>query len=240
MTECAVWWTTPMTVTDDALGVLDRDEHARYGAYRRAEDRSRFLTGRVLAKTVAAARLGGRAHEIRFDARCADCGRPHGPVRIPGSTLELSVSHSGDRVGVAATDGTAVGLDVEAAGRDVDDSLRAYVLNETELAGLDGCSGPVGAEAFFRFWTRKEAVMKATRRGLRIPLRALTISGPDEPPRLLASADDAVSAEAVRLADLDPGPGYRAAVAVLTDGAAPDEIDVTERWWDPGTRTDGQ
>ncbi len=235
MTDCAVWWSEPITETPTALALLDPAEHQRYGAYRKTEDRLRFLTGRVLAKTVAGLRLGLRPEEVHFDATCSDCGRQHGPVRVPGAALRLSISHAGERIGVAATSGAPVGLDVEATQRNADDSLISYALGEAEQATLP--SDPAKrAQAFFVFWTRKEALMKATGRGLRIPLQSLVLSSAEEPARLLSSQDDSLSPATTRMADLDPGQGYRAAVAVITTG----EIDVTEHWWRQEAGLDGQ
>jgi len=66
---------------------------------------------------------------------------------------------------------------------------------------------------FLRAWTRKEAVTKATGDGLRIPFSEVVVSGPGEPPRVLAwpypDPPDSLS-----LIDLDPPPGYLAALAV--------------------------
>ncbi|MGW9309671.1 4'-phosphopantetheinyl transferase family protein [Saccharomonospora azurea] len=235
MTECAVWWSEPITATADALALLDPVERDRYDAYRRPEDQRRFLTGRVLAKNVAGHRLGLEPEKVHFDASCPDCDRQHGPVRVPGAALQLSISHAGDRVGVAATTGAPVGLDVESAQRNADDSLISYALSEAEQKSLP-TDADGRARAFFTFWTRKEALMKATGRGLRIPLQSLTLSSADAPARLLVSDDASLSPETTKLADLDAGPGYRAAVAVLTS----EEIDITERWWHPGAVLDGQ
>ncbi|WP_197318739.1 4'-phosphopantetheinyl transferase superfamily protein [Saccharomonospora sp. NB11] len=235
MTDCAVWWSEPITATSDALALLDPTEKERYGAYRRHEDQRRFLTGRVLAKTVAAHRLGSTPENIHFDASCPDCDKPHGPVRVPGAALALSISHAGDRIGVAATSGAPVGLDVEDASRNADDSLISYALSEAEQRTLP-TDAAGRARAFFTFWTRKEALMKATGRGLRISLKALTLSSADAPARLLVSGETTLSPDTTRLRDLDAGPGYRAAVAVLTS----ENVDVTERWWRPGASLDGQ
>jgi len=58
MTECSVWWSKPIIESENTLALLDPTERTRYDSYRRVEDRRRFLTGRVLAKTVAAEHLG--------------------------------------------------------------------------------------------------------------------------------------------------------------------------------------
>jgi 4'-phosphopantetheinyl transferase len=229
MIECTVWWTNPVPNEQPYLGLLDRLELGRHAAYRQEIDQRRFLTGRVLAKTVAAEYLGRDPGSIEFDATCEDCGKPHGIPRVPGATPALSISHSGDMVGVALTAGTPVGLDVETATRRANDSLIEYALNPAELAGLAGLAPDARAKAFFTYWTRKEALMKATGRGLKIPLHSITLSRDDEPARLIDSGDAALDPARTRLQDLKASEGYRAAVAVLTG----DDITVAERWWRP-------
>lgn len=224
---CEVWWSQPLASADDYLDTLDDRERGRFDAFRQDADKLRFLTGRVLARSAVARWLGTEPVAIRFEATCADCGKPHGRPRVIGhDDIALSLSHSGDRVGVAVTVGVPVGLDVETASGRATEDLIDYALNDTERAAVAGLAPEDAAAAFFTYWARKEALMKATGRGLKIPLRSITLSSPGEPARLVAAADAALDPAATTLLDVDPGSGYRAAVAVLT--SAP--IDVTERW----------
>jgi 4'-phosphopantetheinyl transferase len=225
--ECGVWWALPLTTEPRFLNLLDSLEQGRYQAYRQEIDKRRFLTGRVLAKTVVGELLGRAPDAVRFDATCDDCGKPHGRPTIPGA--RFSISHSGERIGLAVTTDAPVGLDVETATRRADESLISYALNETEQRDLAGLGDEQRTREFFRYWTRKEALMKATGRGLKIPLQSITLSGPGEPARLVDSADAGLTPETTRLADLDPGEDYRAAVAVLTA----DTIKITEHPWTP-------
>ncbi|WP_037317751.1 4'-phosphopantetheinyl transferase family protein [Amycolatopsis orientalis] len=224
MIECAVRWSPPLPAEPRFLALLDELEQGRYDTYRQDIDKRRFLTGRVLAKTVTAERLGLAVEEVSFDATCDDCGKPHGRPRVPGAPLMLSISHSGDLIGVAATAGTPVGLDVETATRRADDSLIEYALSPAEQAAVSGLLAEQRTTAFFTYWTRKEAVMKATGKGLKIPLQSITFSGHDEAARLVSSGDAALDPARTRLVDLKAAEGYRAAVALLTS----DEISVTE------------
>src|SRR5699024_6604067 len=114
-------------------GMLDPAELERFAAYRTDADRRRFLTGRTLAKLVIAAQLELPAERIEFDASCTDCGKQHGPPRLAGTDLVFSIAHSDERVGLAVTRGSPVGLDVEATSRNVTDGLLSYTLNRTEL-----------------------------------------------------------------------------------------------------------
>ncbi|WP_020641586.1 4'-phosphopantetheinyl transferase family protein [Amycolatopsis balhimycina] len=227
--EIVVRWSSPLPAEERFLRLLDDVEQGRFAAYRQEADKRRFLTGRVLAKTVAAERLGVPVESVKFDATCEDCGKPHGRPRIPGADLALSISHSGDLIGLAATPSIPVGLDVETTTRRADEGLIEYALSPAETASLAGLPAEDRAAAFFVYWTRKEAVMKATGKGLRIPLKSITFSRHDEPARLVFSGDAALNPATTRLADLKAADGYRAAIAVLTT----DELSVTEEHWTP-------
>ncbi|MBB2934882.1 4'-phosphopantetheinyl transferase [Amycolatopsis bartoniae] len=222
MIECAIWWAAPLPNDPEYLTLLDEPEQGRHRAYRLEIDQRRFLTGRVMAKTVLGERLGLSAQEVRFDATCDDCGKPHGKPRIKG--VEFSISHSGDRIGLAVTT-APVGLDVETENRKADDSLISYALNEAEQKALNGLSAAERASAFFQYWTRKEALMKATGKGLKIPLQSITLDGA----RLAASTHAALNPNSTWLQDLTPGEGYRAAVAILTT----ENVTTTETNWHP-------
>ena len=227
--EIVVRWSSPLPAEERFLRLLDDVEQGRFEAYRQDADKRRFLTGRVLAKTVAAERLGIPVDSVEFDATCEDCGKQHGRPHVPGEDLTLSISHSGDLIGVAATPSVPVGLDVETATRKADDGLIEYALSPAETAHLTGLTDAEKANAFFVYWTRKEAVMKATGKGLRIPLKSITFSRFDEPARLVSSGEAALDPARTRLADLKAADGYRAAIAVLTT----DELSVTEELWAP-------
>lgn len=231
--ECQVWWSELLPAHNYHLALLDPLERGRYDAYRREDDRLRFLTGRVLAKSVVAGLLAQRPTTISFDATCPDCGKPHGRPTLPGGRPQLSITHSGDRVGLAlcdsAGDGAGVGIDVESASRSSIDDLIRYALNDDERQMLEELPDRARHEAFFVYWSRKEALMKASGLGLKLPLRAMTLSAPGEPPRLIASEHPALAPAAARLVDLDPGEGYQGALAVLTE----EPIEVDERWWTP-------
>ncbi|QYN23309.1 4'-phosphopantetheinyl transferase superfamily protein [Amycolatopsis sp. DSM 110486] len=229
MTQIVVRWSEPLEAEDRFLRLLDELERGRFEAYRLELDKRRFLTGRVLAKTLTAARLGVPVESVVFDATCEDCGKPHGRPRVPGSDLTLSISHSGQLIGVAATDGVPVGLDVETSSRRADKSLIEYALSPAEQQAVAELPEASRSAAFFVYWTRKEAVMKATGKGLKIPLQSITFSPYDAPAELVSSGDPALDPARTRLADLKAAEGHRAAVAALTTEA----LEVTEEHWLP-------
>ncbi len=112
MLECAVRWAVPVD-EPPMRALLDDRERDRYDRFIRAEDKARFVTGRFLARTVLADLEGLAPESIRFTTDCPHCGGTHGKPRLPGSDLDFSLSHSGDRVVLVLAEGAEVGVDVE-------------------------------------------------------------------------------------------------------------------------------
>ena len=73
-----VWWARRTDASDRLAVVLDETERRRWAAYRRPEDRERFLVGCALAKAALARYTGRFPADVRFDRTCAACGEPHG------------------------------------------------------------------------------------------------------------------------------------------------------------------
>jgi len=209
-----VWWAGPGDAAPSMHRLLDEPERDRLDRLRRPADRDRFLVGCALLKHVVANQLGGSPVAVRLSRRCPDCDRPHGKPTVPGSPIELSLAHSGDRVVVAAALGAPVGVDVEQELPTLDpDTLTDTVLTAREAAALAAMPAAERPGGFLAYWTRKEAVLKATGDGLRVPLRAVEVTGPLEPPRVLAFAGH--QPEGISLLPLSAGPRHVAALALL-------------------------
>jgi 4'-phosphopantetheinyl transferase len=240
-TRCRVWWARPSIETPRLLDLLDDTERERHTAYHRAVDQVRFLTARVVAKALAAEALGIRPGEVVLDSTCPDCGRSHGKPHLvapPGHPAgrplpELSISHSGELVAVAITDGLPVGVDVEQE-RDVSvNDLVRMTLSAGELDSFAAVPDQDRDAAFFTYWARKEALLKAIGRGLSVSMTKVTLTPWDRPPRILDSQSSEVDPTRMHLAQLDAGAGYRACVAVLAGPDFPAADWVTEHDADP-------
>lgn len=224
--RCDVWWAAPAPATPRLLALLDHAERERYGNYRREVDQLRFLTGRTLIRAVAARWLGVEPEAVKLDSSCYDCGKPHGkPKVVAAGAPEVSISHSGGKVALAVVDGPPVGVDVEEI-RDANVAELARIAFSTaEREAFGRVPEPALRAAFFTYWARKEAVVKATGRGMSVAMSAFTLSAHDAPPAVLTSAAPEVDPASVRMADLDAGEDYRASLAVFSDEAP----EVTER-----------
>jgi 4'-phosphopantetheinyl transferase len=211
----AVTWVKPSA--DPRLeSLLDRTERDRADAMLRAEDRTRFVTAHALLRLVVAAETGCPPAELRIAAHCRRCGGRHGKPTIVGMPIEFSLSHSADRVVIALDSHRQVGVDVERI-----DATDFPGFAEVALAAGERASSLADRAVV---WARKEAVLKATGHGLDIPPTALTVSGADQPPQLLAWNADDKPTMPVHLADLPLGQGYAGALAVL--GGEPPTVRV--------------
>ncbi|MFG2329029.1 4'-phosphopantetheinyl transferase family protein [Streptomyces sp. NPDC048604] len=218
--ECHVWTARAVSVRASAapalLKLLDAGERARYEAFLRDEPRGLYLTAHALLRELVGAQLGLDPTEPTFAAVCRTCtSGGHGKPVLPDSPLHLSLSHAGDRVAAALTYAGPVGVDVEETGRVGDPPLT--VLSAEERAAYDRLPQGERARGFTRYWTRKEAVLKATGDGLSVDPATLTVSAPDAPAALLSWAGRAQPHPPVRLYDVDVPDDCLASVAVLGD-----------------------
>ncbi|GAA3390865.1 4'-phosphopantetheinyl transferase family protein [Streptomyces roseoviridis] len=211
--ECHVWTARAVSVSPDRLRLLDDRERRVYESLLRPGERALYLTAHALLRLVLGEALGRDPAGLVFAAG------PHGKPYLEDAPVEFSLSHSGERVAVALTSGTPVGVDVERVTRPAE--LPLPVLSEEERVAFDRVPGPERAAAFTAYWVRKEAVLKATGEGLRVDPARLTVSAPDRPARLIGwrGRNDVQPHRTVRLYDLDAGEDYRGAVALLGGGA---------------------
>ncbi|WP_296370722.1 4'-phosphopantetheinyl transferase superfamily protein [Pseudonocardia sp.] len=216
-TPCQVWWAAPVAPVDapHLLPLLDDHEQDRLQRFRRPADTARYLAAHALTRLVLAELLGASPSGLVFDRTCR-CGQPHGKPTLPGGP-HFSLTHAGELVGLAVHAGGPVGLDVEQvrAMKDLP-SMARHVCSPAELQA----AGPPAPAEFFRAWTRKEALLKATGEGLSSPMNAITLG----PEGVRDWTGGSAPADPVWLRDLRPASDYPAAVA----GLGPVVPDVVE------------
>jgi 4'-phosphopantetheinyl transferase len=226
-TDCQVWWVSLASCQPAHERLLDPVESARRAGYRARADRDRFTLGVVVTRTILAANLGVAPDKVDLDRTCATCGRPHGrPRPATGVNIDLSVSHSGDFVVVAFAVGRAVGIDVERLDRSRGTELAKIVLSPAEHAHFSRLEPAGRSPACYRYWVRKEALLKASGDGLRVPLTDLTVSASDEHPRLVEWAGRPELSNWVEMLDLHIDSTHAASVAVIGERTTVHEYDA--------------
>lgn len=205
---CDVYFVPLSGVPRGYLSLLDESERWRWSRLQRTADRDRFVLATVLLKSVAASHLARPYTEIIVDRSCDRCGLPHGRPRIIGSGLEFSVSHSGQLVAAALTDAGPVGIDLEEV-RPLD-----YRPMLSDVCTLEEQEFVHSTQNFYTYWTRKEAVLKATGEGLSLSMLQIAVTPPNDSAKLLTYRGAPLAA---MMKDLSPTDGYVGAVVVLTE-----------------------
>ena len=197
--------------------LLSAEELARAARFRFDRHRERFIVAHGVLRTVLSAYVGSAPGTLRFGA--ADDGKPFLATRADCSLrceLRFNLSHSGDLALVAVSAGRELGVDVERIEpkRDLERLARRFFAPE-ERDALIRLPPDERDAGFFRYWTLKEAYLKAVGTGLGRALASFAVSAfHDGPPRLLRS--DAGDADCWRFDCLEVGPGFAGAVAAET------------------------
>jgi 4'-phosphopantetheinyl transferase len=222
-----LWWASPSDARPGDGLVLDDVERSRAAAYVHAVDRNRFVVGAALVRCALAGHTGLAPDRVRVDRTCDRCGKPHGRVRTPDAPVSVSVSHAGEAVLVATATGVAIGVDVEPV--EIGPDLRSVALatlTAGELGSMAGLSDSSFGHRFLQHWVAKEAILKASGHGLRLPMAGIDLAGDQPPFRVRRWTGQPGVAGPIELHCLTLTPaGHEACLAVLgeTTGVAVEE-----------------
>lgn len=193
---------------------LSVDELERAAAFRFAHLRRRFVVTRAVVRQLLALYVGATPSSLRF---CYSAlGKPSLIETHTGAPLSFNVSHSDELALIAVTRGRAVGVDVEGM-REIDeaDGIAEHYFCAPERDELRSSQGRSTTALFLTYWTRKEAVLKATGDGLSMPLDRVDVSGvPGEQPQTVVVLDGSGAPRQLALVDLKPTERYVGALAV--------------------------
>lgn len=151
------WWRT--------LSADDRGRADGFGSARRSRQ---FIVGRYLLAYLIRERL-----DVDPVISTAENGAP----RVDGVALHCSIAHSGAGVVVGIDGEHALGVDMEHMKLRRFDTLSAGYFHPSEVAALIAMPPTRKREAFYRLWTRKEAVAKAGGGGLTLARLAQANAG---------------------------------------------------------------
>lgn len=186
---------------------LSSDEQDRANRFYFEQHRHRYIAGRGILRKILGRYLGMEPEKVQFTY--SSRGKP----MLAGlSQLMFNLSHSENLALYAVTRDRLLGVDIEYLRpmSDLDGLAKRFFL-PTESAVLRSLPPKQQAETFFRYWTCKEAYLKATGDGLS-QLEQIEVSlTPGEPAKLQTSADWS-------LTEIIPADNYAAAVVVAGIG----------------------
>lgn len=183
-------------------GLLSQEELERARKYRFEADSRRYVKARSMLRSVLASYTGSEPRNILFEY---GKGRKPALRGEPADGLQFNVAHSGDMVAIGVSRGRRVGVDIEQIRETFPADVCTQFFTANETAALEKISGRDRAELFYRLWTRKEALLKATGLGL---------SGLPQSPDMLDTDNVTMQGDRWNVQDLHIVDGYKAALAV--------------------------
>lgn len=172
--QLAIWTASLSDLRPSAtsyLPTLDRQEHERMERFRFDADRERFLLGHGLLRALLGRYLHTPPERIRF--KRGRFGKPY----IEGSAIDFNLSDTKDAVAIAIGRRQDIGVDIETMSRKVDhEAVGQHYFTNEEVDAIQRARD--GKRQFLEFWTRKEAVLKASGVGIMDDLRVLRVDEP--------------------------------------------------------------
>jgi 4'-phosphopantetheinyl transferase len=219
--EIHIWLTAlerSQAEVHDLGQTLNADERDRAERFHFPRDRDRFIVSRALLRALLGRYLSCGPETLRFHH--GPNGKPALAADSDDARIRFNLTHCDDIAVYAVSSGRELGVDVERIRPNLPvTEMAEHYFSAWEAATLEALPPADRYESFFRCWTRKEAYVKATGRGLSVPLDQFHVSlVPGEPAALLLHHTDPMETARWSLQDLPLPPGYAGAVAVEGNG----------------------
>ncbi len=200
-------------------GSLSEDEKTRARRFYFSRDRERFIATRGLLRAILGRYLGQEPASLRF--RYGPHGKPY--LALGGDALDLrfNLSHSHNLALYAVAHGREVGVDLERVRFDETAmEIATQFFSTRELAALRALPERTRTETFFKYWTVKEAYLKAKGEGLGGEFEKFIVRLEDGRAEVLQTDADQLEEErgAWEINVSEPMPGYVAALAAAGRG----------------------
>lgn len=197
--QVLVLWTRITGFRFNAVQIkgIEKITHTQCPAYRFDIDRTRHLTGQLLAEY-------GAYHDEIISGKIRSVSpilqkTGEKPVFANNTGINFNISHSHEIV-VCALSAYPVGVDIEYADQDIM-SVAEHFFKEDENAMIDRSSDRI--EAAYKIWVRKESYLKATGNG---------IVDINDMPSVVEKEEFVYGIDSFRFHNIDIAAGYQASV----------------------------
>ncbi|MEX0794301.1 MAG: 4'-phosphopantetheinyl transferase superfamily protein [Pirellulaceae bacterium] len=194
---------------------LSGDERQRAARFVADDHARRFVVAHSAMREILGRYLGLSARELRLET--GQHGKPR-LARAYKTSLSFNLSHSADLAVLAVAPGGEVGIDIEQV-REIRSfpMMLERCLSRAERNDLGRMPAERRHAEFLRFWTHKEAYVKAFGVGLRQPMDGITVDLVAPPARKVVNHFGIFPDQGnVYLTDIHPGEGFVGAVAATS------------------------
>lgn len=189
-----------------ARALLSGPEQERAARFHFPRGRDRWIRGRAWVRRELGTCLGQRPESVQMAAE------PGGRLYLPDfPRCGFNLSHTGPWIALGICQEGRIGIDLET----VDPTFPALEIARVFFLPTEHdwiAAGPV--ERFFHLWTAKEALMKATGRGISLPPDKILVAIRNGRPETVTQLETG----AVHPVTTRPGPGDTIVATVWLDG----------------------
>jgi 4'-phosphopantetheinyl transferase len=197
-------WQRELTVNEEDYQrywqMLDAIEHHRAGTIKNELLLQRFVASYGMLRSILSQTVGQPPHAIRINR--TEHGKPY---LADYPRVSFNLSHTGNTMVIAIGRNCRLGIDIETRKPRANlPALVAKCFSEVEAAWWYGLPDIDKNREFYRFWTRKEAFVKATGRGIGLGLHHCVVN-PENPATWLSVPPSYGPASAWHIQDIDLG-----------------------------------
>ncbi len=201
---------------------LSEEEIEKARGFLRHLDRCRYIFSHLLLRKILAAYITCEPQKLNFNT--TKYGKPFLAVTSGSAELSFSLSHSLDMTLIAVASGTEIGVDVEymKTVRDAREIVNRF-FSAHERSVLNSLPPTDFNEAFFAYWTSKEAFLKGIGKGMSYPMDKFSVRFLDTGPLGWISIDgEQPATRCWNVVRILPAPNYSGALAIEQPGIQPE------------------
>lgn len=168
-----IWSTCLACLPDEEAAqfkLLSPDEKTRATRFHFPQHRRRFTLARATLRKILSQYTGTNPEQIEF------AYNQQQKPRLPHHTISFNLSHSEDMAIFAFTHKQDIGVDIEKMTPHFNLEIAKRYFTPQENAYLQQASIAEQSKIFYTLWAKKEALIKATGKGLQIPLDSFSVS----------------------------------------------------------------
>jgi 4'-phosphopantetheinyl transferase len=194
--------------------ILSDDELERAGKFYFEMDRKRFIMVRAILRIILSNYVREKPQHLHF--KYSAFGKPMLATNPGSDNICFNLSHSNGIALYAVTLNRHAGIDVEHIRHNIDiEQIAKRFFSSAENSLLNNIHEKDRLAMFFKFWTRKEAIVKATGKGVSFPMEQVDVSSiNDDFLSTVKLTDENKEGLCFSVQDLFPEKGYAAAIAI--------------------------
>lgn len=153
---------------------LSADERERSAKLKVEVKKKQFMLSRSLLRKILSNITEKNHNEIKF--YYGNHNKPYIKEKHNNKMIEFNISHSDQYILIGLSLHNKVGVDIEKVNKEIDfESLSKRFFSKKEKEYIKGIDPENKPDAFFTIWTRKEAFIKATGKGIAYGLDTFSV-----------------------------------------------------------------